>query len=169
MADDDRLSQSDLDRKLIRSLARIFRNAADFSAAERKGKEIYGPEYRLSRREFQQQRALAPEPKPLPAAAIKAEPAALLTESERRRAEALAELDRTAQVARYRASLLAEYKAATGTTTNSAIYNARNSGIHKPEFYKWRKGELSPNSATTRNFERFLKTQAKPLPRKPRD
>jgi hypothetical protein len=63
--------------------------------------------------------------------------------------------------------LLAEYKAATGDQADYRIYNARNSGIHKPEFYQWKKGVLPKDSGTTKNFERFLREKKIPIPRKP--
>jgi hypothetical protein len=55
-----------------------------------------------------------------------------------------------------RRQLLEEYKAATGNPSNKKIWEAENSPIYKPEFYKWRDGRLPASSATTRNFERFL-------------
>ena len=66
-----------------------------------------------------------------------------------------------------RKALLAEYKAATGDPADYRIYNARNSGIHKPEFYQWKKGVLPKDSGTTKNFERFLREKKIPIPRKP--
>lgn len=68
-----------------------------------------------------------------------------------------------------RRSLLAEYKAATENPSNRRIYAASNSGIHKPDFYAWLKGELSPESAMSINFERFLRLKKPPVPRKPKD
>jgi hypothetical protein len=65
-----------------------------------------------------------------------------------------------------RAKLLSEYKAATGAS-NKKIYEARNSGIYKPEFYQWLKGRLPANSTTAKNFETFLKAKKRPIPRKP--
>lgn len=67
-----------------------------------------------------------------------------------------------------RRDLLAEYKSATGNPANKRIYEARNSGIHKPQFYQWRRGELPADSATSRNFERFLREKKPPIPRKAR-
>lgn len=64
--------------------------------------------------------------------------------------------------------LLEDYKQATGNPPNKRIYEAQNSGIHKPDFYNWRKGELSPKSATSLNFERFLRAKKPPLPRHPK-
>ena len=61
-----------------------------------------------------------------------------------------------------RATLLAEYKAATNNPSNRRIYEANNSTIHKPQFYKWLKGSLPRDSATAINFERFLR-EKKPL------
>jgi hypothetical protein len=61
-----------------------------------------------------------------------------------------------------RTKLLADYKAATGNPSNKQLYQARNSGIHKPDFYKWRNGRLPADSSTTINFERFLR-EKKPL------
>jgi hypothetical protein len=64
-----------------------------------------------------------------------------------------------------RKRLLADYKAVTGNPSNIKIYSARNSGIHKPEFYSWVNGELSSKSATALNFERFLREKKAPIPR----
>ena len=50
--------------------------------------------------------------------------------------------DHEKEIAR-RGQLLAEYKSAAGDPSNRRIYESRNSGIHKPEFYSWRNGELS--------------------------
>jgi hypothetical protein len=61
-----------------------------------------------------------------------------------------------------RAKLLEDYKLATKIASDRKVYQARNSGIHKPEFYKWRKGTLAPDSATAINFERFLREQKPP-------
>jgi len=69
------------------------------------------------------------------------------------------------EVAR-RETLLSEYKAATGAS-NKKIYEARNSGIYKPEFYQWRDGRLPANSVTAKRFEAFLKAKKRPIPRKP--
>jgi hypothetical protein len=65
-----------------------------------------------------------------------------------------------------RAKLLTEYKAATGSPSDYRIYKAKNSGIHKPEFYKWRNGQLSRASETTKAFEKFLQEKKPPIPRK---
>lgn len=67
-----------------------------------------------------------------------------------------------------RTRLLAEYKSATGNPSNRAIYTARNSGIHKPEFHRWLRGDLPASSQTLINFERFLRDKKHPIPRKPR-
>jgi hypothetical protein len=67
-----------------------------------------------------------------------------------------------------RAALLSDYKAATGKPSNKRIYESRNSGLHKPEFYSWRSGDLHEGSATCINFERFLKLKKPPIPRKPK-
>ena len=58
-----------------------------------------------------------------------------------------------------REALLAEYKSATGQPSNRQIYTAKNSGIHKPEFYQWMKGSLPATSQTAINFERFLQRE----------
>jgi hypothetical protein len=68
-----------------------------------------------------------------------------------------------------RQQLLASYKSATGNPSNRKIYEAVNSGIHKPEFYHWQKGNLSSDSVTCINFERFLRDKKPPIPRRPRD
>ncbi len=62
-----------------------------------------------------------------------------------------------------RAKLLLDYKAATTNPSNKRIYQARNSPIHKPQFYKWLKGSLPSTSATTINFERFLRERKPPV------
>ena len=62
--------------------------------------------------------------------------------------------------------LLAEYKTATGNPSNKRLYEAGNSGIHKPQFYTWLSGHLSCESATRINFERFLKEKKPPIRRK---
>jgi hypothetical protein len=67
-----------------------------------------------------------------------------------------------------RADLLAAYKQATNNPSNKRIYEARNSGIHKPQFYEWVNGKLPANSETTRNFERFLEEKKPPIARSPR-
>ncbi len=64
-----------------------------------------------------------------------------------------------------RSRLLAEYKAATKVDSNRKIYSARNSGVHKPEFYKWLKGKLPADSSTSRNLERFLTDKKPPISR----
>lgn len=63
--------------------------------------------------------------------------------------------------------LLAEYKAATNAS-NKQIYEARNSGVHKPEFYEWLNGKLPSQSTPSKNLERFLTEKKRPIPRKPR-
>ena len=68
-----------------------------------------------------------------------------------------------------RKGLLAEYKNATGNPSNQKIYKARNSAIHKPEFYEWLRGELPATSQTAINFERFLAEKKPPIPRNPSD
>jgi hypothetical protein len=68
-----------------------------------------------------------------------------------------------------RSKLLYEYEAATRNPSNKQIYEARNSRIHKPEFYQWVNGTLPANSATTANFERFLREKKPPIPKKPKD
>jgi len=65
-----------------------------------------------------------------------------------------------------RKNLLADYKAATGNPSDYRIYNAANAGIHKPQFYQWRKGKLSARTKTARQFERFLREKKRPIPRK---
>jgi hypothetical protein len=62
-----------------------------------------------------------------------------------------------------RKRLLDEYKSATGNPANHKIYSAENVPIHKPEFYEWQSGDLPATSATTQNFERFLRAKKPPL------
>lgn len=64
-----------------------------------------------------------------------------------------------------RKAMLSEYKAATGHPSSRRIYTAKNSGIHKPEFYDWVKGILPDDSSTCENFERFLKERKPPISR----
>jgi hypothetical protein len=64
--------------------------------------------------------------------------------------------------------LLIDYKAATGDPPDYRIYNAKNSGIHKPQFYQWKNGKLPRKSETALNFERFLCDKKPPIPRKTR-
>jgi hypothetical protein len=67
-----------------------------------------------------------------------------------------------------RRKLLSEYKTATKNSPNKRIYEAKNSGVHKPEFYQWVNGTLPADSATTITFERFLREKKPPIPRKPK-
>jgi hypothetical protein len=68
-----------------------------------------------------------------------------------------------------RSKLLEEYKEATGNIPDYQIYNAKNAGIHKPEFYDWKKGKLPRHSVTARKFEQFLREKKPPIPRKAKD
>jgi hypothetical protein len=108
---------------------------------------------KLSAREFQSLRL--PEDKLLPKTST-----GLLGESGKSVSEE--ETDR-------RSKLLAEYKAATCNPSNRQIYEARNSGIHKPQFYQWLKGKLPSDSATAMNFERFLREKKAPISRRPKE
>jgi hypothetical protein len=65
-----------------------------------------------------------------------------------------------------RLKLLSEYKAANKSVPNKRIYEARNSGIYKPEFYEWMSGKLPDTSSITVTFERFLRDKKPPIPRK---
>ncbi|HLK18092.1 MAG TPA: hypothetical protein VKT81_04015 [Bryobacteraceae bacterium] len=67
-----------------------------------------------------------------------------------------------------RAALLADYKLATKHPSNRKIYTARNSGIHKPEFYDWINAILPKTSQTCVNFERFLEEKKPPVARTPK-
>ena len=73
--------------------------------------------------------------------------------------------DKLSEIIIHRNQMLSEYKAATGNPSNRSIYTAKNSGIHKPEFYDWLKGKLAPHSSTCVTFERFLAEKRPPLPR----
>lgn len=68
-----------------------------------------------------------------------------------------------------RKKLLEEYKAATDNPSNKRIYESSNSKIHKPQFYRWVNGTLPFDSATTENFERFLREKKQPIPKRPKD
>jgi hypothetical protein len=83
------------------------------------------------------------------------------------KASAEPETESNPEVAR-RAALLAEYKAATRNVSNKRIYEAQNSGIHKPEFYRWVSADLPDTSIPARRFERFLASKKMPIPRKPK-
>jgi hypothetical protein len=76
-------------------------------------------------------------------------------------------LELATEVAR-RKRLLEDYKAATQVFANRKIYVGK-SGIHKPEFYDWLNGTLPADSATSKNFERFLREKKPPISRKPID
>lgn len=65
-----------------------------------------------------------------------------------------------------REALLSEYKSSTGAS-HKKIYEAQNSGVHKPEFYSWRNGKLPASSKTAKTFEAFLRAKRRPVPRKP--
>ena len=67
-----------------------------------------------------------------------------------------------------RLKVLNEYKAANKSVPSKQIYEARNSGIYKPEFYEWLSGRLPDTSSITINFERFLRDKKPPIPRKPK-
>jgi hypothetical protein len=73
------------------------------------------------------------------------------------------------EVVRQRGELLANYKKRTGVRTNAAIYNAKNSGFHKPDFYRWRSGKLLATTATATSLENFLRAGERPKPRKIRN
>ena len=64
-----------------------------------------------------------------------------------------------------RRRLLREYMEATGATEH-AIYSAagRDHSCHKPEFYRWKRGELPSDSETARSLERFLAAKQPPSP-----
>jgi hypothetical protein len=87
---------------------------------------------------------------------------------EKHRRDAPPEKSKSDSEVTHRQKLLADYKAATGNPSNKRIYEARNSGIHKPEFYEWLRGSLPANSTPTISFERFLREQRPPIPRKPK-
>ena len=63
----------------------------------------------------------------------------------------------------YRQTLLDEYKRVTGVMKNKPIYESRRSGIHKPAFYQWLRGELPATSQTAIKFERFLAEKRPPV------
>jgi len=65
-----------------------------------------------------------------------------------------------------RERLLTDYKAATGAK-NYHLYNAQNSGIHKPEFYQWVRGKLPAKSKTAKRFEAFLIAKKRPVRKNP--
>jgi hypothetical protein len=74
------------------------------------------------------------------------------------------EVSLPAEVAR-RKKQLEDYKTATGQPSNRSIYTAKNSGVHKPEFYAYLSGELPETSQMFKNFERFLRDKKKPIPK----
>ena len=63
----------------------------------------------------------------------------------------------------FRARLLKWYLQNTGVTRYQ-VYTASNKPCHKPEFYKWVRGDLPDDSATTKNLERFLTNLERPRP-----
>jgi hypothetical protein len=54
----------------------------------------------------------------------------------------------------------ADYKTATGVSMNASIYKAAK--VHKPDFFKWRKGTMPRESITAKRLEEFLKAQRPP-------
>ncbi len=50
--------------------------------------------------------------------------------------------------------------------TDYALYNASQHTMHKPEFFKWKAGELADSNPATQSFERFLNGNTRPVPRK---
>lgn len=88
------------------------------------------------------------------------EPGQTITSSEESQPEAGGLVD-------HRKKLLEEYKSVTGQPSSKQIYEAYNSGIHKPEFYQWKQGKLSVESRVTKRFEAFLKAKKRPIPRNP--
>jgi hypothetical protein len=70
-------------------------------------------------------------------------------------------------IVEHRNKLLEVYKSATGQPSSKQIYEASNSGIHKPEFYQWKQGKLPVESRITKRFEAFLKSKRRPIPRNP--
>jgi hypothetical protein len=78
----------------------------------------------------------------------------------------IASVDSQEDELRRRWKLLQDYKAATNNTSNKRIYEAKNSGIHKPQFYEWLHAKLPSESSTTVNFERFLREKKPALSRR---
>jgi hypothetical protein len=71
----------------------------------------------------------------------------------------------------YRAELLADYKRRVTDENGKkisdyALYNARGHTMHKPQFQQWKCGSLSVEHPATVTFERFLKGDKRPIPRK---
>jgi hypothetical protein len=92
-------------------------------------------------------------PHDIPAIADQAEPSVQQSQSNK-------------ELIEHRRALLAEYKGAT-KASNKQIYEARNSGVHKPEFYEWINGKLPNHSTPAKSLERFLAEKKPPIPRKP--
>jgi hypothetical protein len=76
------------------------------------------------------------------------------------------------RLANYRQQLLADFKMRvknpeTGKSySDYALYNASKHSMYKPEFYKWRSGTLPADHPAAVSFERFLKDDQRPRPRK---
>lgn len=49
--------------------------------------------------------------------------------------------------------------------SDNMICEAKNSLIYRPRFLSWKRGELPDDSATTKNFERFLSEGKPPIPK----
>jgi hypothetical protein len=81
------------------------------------------------------------------------------------KADSVAGIKSENQITR-RADMLASYRKATGVS-NKRIYEGK-SGVHKPQFYEWLNGKLPASSETAKNFERFLRENKPPIPRKPK-
>lgn len=55
-----------------------------------------------------------------------------------------------------RAKMLADYMRDSGTQFPSWIYQDRRSGLHKPQYYQWLRGDLPSTSTMSIKLERFL-------------
>lgn len=82
-------------------------------------------------------------------------------------------VDERSRLAQYRAELLADYKRRVKDEngkkyTDYALYNnVKQHTMHKQQFFEWRKGDVFPaDNPATDSFERFLKGDRRPVPRK---
>jgi hypothetical protein len=77
-------------------------------------------------------------------------------------------------VAQYRQALLADFKRRVMNENGKpysdyAVFKAKQHSMHKSESFKWRSGALPVDNPATESFERFLKDNQHPVPRKTKE
>lgn len=79
--------------------------------------------------------------------------------------------DEKTELAKYRRELLADYKRRFKDengkpVTEYALYMSKPHTMYKPQFFQWKKGTLPADNSASVSFERFLKGDKPPIPRK---